>query len=61
MNNQILYGRRRGPVGLPAAPPPRDRASKLESYRPLALCPQNWAVLLRDETPVGSVLDFGQG
>jgi hypothetical protein len=60
MNNQILYGRRRGPTVLPA-PPPRDRDSKLETYRPLVLCPQNWAVLLQGDHPLGAVLDFGRG
>jgi hypothetical protein len=61
MNNQILYGRRRGPVVLPAAPPPRDRCSKLETYRPLVLAPATWPTVLRDETPLGSILDRGRG
>jgi hypothetical protein len=55
--SEILYGRRRGPVALPA-PPPRDLDSRIERFRPLVLNPQTWPHLLRDETPVGAVLDF---
>ncbi len=37
------------------------RPRKLESFRPLVLNPQNWAVLLRDDHPVGGILDRGRG
>jgi hypothetical protein len=53
--------RRGGPVPAPVPVLPRDHSSKLESYRPLVLCPQNWAVLLQDDHPLGAVLDFGRG
>ena len=39
----------------------RPRGQRLEQYRPLVLCPQNWAVLLKDDHPVGNILDFGRG
>ncbi len=60
----MTYRPRRG--GPPAAPaliriPPHDRNSKLESYRPVVLCPQNWALLLRDDHALGGVLDFRRG
>jgi hypothetical protein len=55
--SETLYGRRRGPVALPA-PPPRDLDSRIERFRPVVLCPANWGDLLRDATPVGAVLDF---
>ena len=58
ITESLTYGRRRGPVALPAPPPPRDRDSRIERFRPVVLCPANWALLLRDETPVGAVLDF---
>jgi hypothetical protein len=58
--SETLYGRRRGPVALPAPPPPRDRDSKLEKYRPLVLCPQNWEMLRDDHPPLGGWLDVGR-
>jgi hypothetical protein len=60
MQNSGTYGRRRGPVVLPV-PPLRDRASKLETYRPLVLAPATWPTVLRDETPLGGLLDRGRG
>jgi hypothetical protein len=62
MANQSLYGRRRGLPSVPVvALPKRDRGSKLETYRPVALTPQNWAVLLRDDHALGGILDFRRG
>ena len=54
------YGyRRRPPVSVPVATlPKRDRGSKLESFKPLVLCPQNWTGLLRDDHALGGILDF---
>ena len=49
------------PSGPVVALPKRDRGSKLEKFIPVALTPQNWAVLLRDDHPLGAVLDFGRG
>ena len=55
--------RRGGPPPAPAMPriPPRDRDSKLETYRPLVLTPSTWPTLLRDDHPLGAVLDVGRG
>lgn len=55
--------RRGGPSPAPALTriPPRDRNSKLETYRPVVLCPQNWVLLLRDDHALGGVLDFRRG
>jgi len=56
------YGYRRLRASVPVATlPKRDRGSKLESFKPLVLCPQNWPQLLRDDHPLGAVLDFGRG
>jgi hypothetical protein len=52
--------RRGGPVPAPVPILSLDRCSKLESFKPLLLCPQNWAVLLQDDHPVGRLLDFGR-
>lgn len=55
------YGyRRRPPVSVPVATlPKRDRGSKLEKFIPVALTPQNWAVLLRDDHPLGRFWGLG--
>ena len=39
----------------------RPRPSRLDSYRPVTLTPQNWAVLLKDDHPLGGILDFRRG
>lgn len=53
--------RRGGPVPAPVSVLPRDHSSnKPETFKPLGLCPQNWAVLLQDDHPVGRLLDFGR-
>ena len=62
MASQSLYGRRRGVPSVPVATlPKRDRGSKLEKFIPVALTPQNWEVLLRDDHALGGVLDFRRG
>ena len=62
MASQSLYGRRRRvPSGPVVALPKRDRGSKLEKFIPVALTPQNWEVLLRDDSPLGGILDFRRG
>lgn len=59
MASQSLYGRRRGVPSVPVVTlPKRDRGSKLESFKPLVLCPQNWTGLLRDDHALGGILDF---
>ena len=53
------YGYRRLRASVPVATlPKRDRGSKLESFKPLVLCPQNWTGLLRDDHALGGILDF---
>ena len=45
-------------------PPPSTQARprpKLEAFRPVRLTPQSWPQLLRDDHPLGAVLDFGRG
>jgi hypothetical protein len=39
--------------------PPKP--SRLEAFRPVRLTPQSWPQLLRDDHPLGAVLDFGRG
>lgn len=39
----------------------RPRKNRLEAFRPLVLTPSTWESLLRDDHPVGNVLDFGRG
>ncbi len=56
------YGYRRLRASVPVATlPKRDRGSKLEKFIPVALTPQNWEVLLRDDSPLGGILDFRRG
>ncbi len=56
------YGyRRRPPASTPIALPKRDHVSKLENFKPLVLTPSTWPQLLRDDHPLGAVLDFGRG
>lgn len=55
------YGYRRLRASVPVATlPKRDRGSKLESFKPLLLCPSTWAALLQDDHALGGVLDFGR-
>jgi len=62
MASQSLYGRRRRVPSVPVVTlPKRDRGSKLEKFIPVALTPQNWEVLLRDDSPLGGILDFRRG
>lgn len=39
----------------------RPRPNRLEAFRPLVLTPSTWPQLLRDDHPLGAVLDFGRG
>lgn len=39
----------------------RPRPNRLERYRPVVMCPQTWEVLLRDDHPLGALLDFNRG
>jgi hypothetical protein len=39
----------------------RPRPNRLERYRPVTMTPSTWPHLLRDDHPLGAVLDFGRG